>query len=307
MKKHHFAALCAAFMLCVTMTPAFAAENDQEAAVTPPPPTFYPAEVRTSQENGITRLEKVYYLTAHDDPAAIPTGDFEREGRRYTLLDVLKTDMTESDTKDYAEVITLESKTKDLSEIIPVLEPELEVTTEDGYLGTLRPDYTSIQVEAAGYKNKSWTVSANREYPNLSDADVSLLPKSIEDGGRTLTLADVSWQESGEHYNAIATYTGTANSKYATGYNVTVDYTGEVTKTSCDTVVYTAVFSSTEPVTRLTQPAQVEPEVKETIAQPAAVDKRLIVIPLLILVAAGAFYLCRKGYIHLQNKKRGYE
>lgn len=35
-------------------------------------------------------------------------------------------------------------------------------------------------------------------------------------------------------YTATATYTGTATSKYATGYTVTVDYKGEVSKTSCD-------------------------------------------------------------------------
>ena len=72
--------------------------------------------------------------------------------------------------------------------------------------------------------------------------------------GRTLTLADVSWQEAAVdptdgydipiRYTAVASYTGTATSKYATGYTVTADYKGDVTRTSCDTVIYTAVFSS---------------------------------------------------------------
>ena len=47
------------------------------------------------------RLEKVYYLSTRDDPSAIPTGDFDREGRHYTLLDVLKNDLSETDSKDY--------------------------------------------------------------------------------------------------------------------------------------------------------------------------------------------------------------
>lgn len=64
-----------------------------------------------------------------------------------------------------------------MAEIIQLLEPELEITTEDGYTGILVPDYTSIQVEAAGYKTGSRTVSATRTYPNLSNADVSLIPK----------------------------------------------------------------------------------------------------------------------------------
>ena len=192
MKHRIVGILSAALMLLSMSVPALAAA--------PPSPSIYPAEVRASEENGVARLEKVYYLTTRDDPAAIPTEDFDREGRHYTLLDVLKTDMSETDVKDYAEVITLESATKDVGEIIKTLEPELEVVTEDGYNGILKPDYTTITAEAAGYKTSSWTVSASRTYPNLSDADIALLPKSIEDNGRTLTLADVDWQDASTDY-----------------------------------------------------------------------------------------------------------
>ena len=263
MKKKVAFALCAALMLCSMSVVALAAEPMTEAdtvstmisaADTLPGISAYPAEVRASEENGVYRLEKVYYLTAKDDPAAIPTADFEREGRTYTLLDLLKNDQTETDTREHIEVVTLESKTKDMAEILKMLEPKLEVKTEDGYEGVLSLDHTTIQVEAAGYGTSSRTVTAERTYPNLSDADVSLVPKSVNENGRTLTLADVSWQEAAVdptdgydipiRYTAVASYTGTATSKYATGYTVTADYKGDVTRTSCDTVIYTAVFSS---------------------------------------------------------------
>ena len=156
--------------------------------VPPAPSAVYPAEVNAYEENGAYYLEKVYYLSREDDPSTIPTGDFDREGRTYTLLDILKNDQTETDTKEHIEVITRDMDTKDMAEIIQLLEPELEITTEDGYTGILVPDYTSIQVEAAGYKTSSRTVSTTRTYPNLSNADVSLIPKTVEDGGRTLTL-----------------------------------------------------------------------------------------------------------------------
>ena len=247
MKKHHrLLTLASALLLALTALPgtALAVEGTEPAQGTQPPAVLYPAEVRTSEENGIIRLEKVYYLSTRDDPAAIPTGDFDREGRHYTLLDVLKNDLSETDAKDYIEVITLDSSTKDMGEIIKTLEPEREITTEDGYTGILKPDYTKITVEAAGYKTSSWTVSATRTYPNLSDADASLIPKTITDSGRTLTLANVNWQEAGEFYNATASYTGTASGRNVTGYTVTVEYSGEVTKTSRDTIIYTAVFSA---------------------------------------------------------------
>ena len=250
--------------LCSTSGAVLAAESEQDAdpasalisaADMPPSVSAYPAEVRTSEENGVYHLEKVYYLTAKDDPSTIPTADFEREGRTYTLLDMLKNDQTETDTREHIEVVTLESKTKDIAEILKMLEPKLEVKTEDGYEGVLSLDHTTIQVEAVGYGTSSRTVTAERTYPNLSDADVSLVPKSVNENGRTLTLADVSWQEAAVdptdgydipiRYTAVASYTGTATSKYATGYTVTADYKGDVTRTSCDTVIYTAIFSST--------------------------------------------------------------
>ena len=71
------------------------------------------------------------------------------------------------------------------------MDAELEVTTEDGYTGTLHLDHTTVQVTTDGYATKTGSVSATRSYPNLSEADLSLIPKTIEDKGRTLTLADV--------------------------------------------------------------------------------------------------------------------
>ena len=207
--------------------------------------SFYPVSVEeyTYGPFDELRIDKVYELSRSDDPKNIPTEDFDRGGYHYTLLDVVKTDHAETDTKDHIEVITLETDTKDMALIIQQLELSIEVTTEDGYTGTLMPDYPGIKVEAAGYSTSSRTVTATRSYPNLSDADTSLIPRTIQDNGRTLTLADVQWQEAGGFYNATATYSGTASSRYATGYIAPVEYNGEVTKTSCDPVMYTATFA----------------------------------------------------------------
>jgi len=315
LKKRIHALLCAAMVLCSVTGSALAEEVPVavEAAdlagiveqTFPTVPGLYPAEVKINEENGISRLEKVYYLTAADNPAAIPTGDFEREGKCYTLLDLLKNDQTETETKDHIEVITMNSETKDMAEILKQLEPELEISTEDGYTGILKLDHTSIAVEIAGYKTSNRTVSATRTYPNLSDADVSLIPKSVEEGGRTLTLADVDWQSAAAdnvdgydlalRYNAVATYTGTATSKYATGYTVTADYKGEVSRTSCDTIVYTAVFSSMDGGAISEQ------------GNTFVINPMLILVPIGIAAVVVMCILGKKWYTHYQNKKRGYE
>lgn len=324
MKKHHrLFSLASALLLALAALPctALAAEagDTEPAQGAPPPAILYPAEVRTSEENGMIRLEKVYYLSTRDDPSAIPTGDFDREGRHYTLLDVLKNDLSETDAKDYIEVVTLDSSTKDMAEIIKTLEPEREIATEDGYTGILKPDYTKITVEAAGYKNNSWTVSASRTYPNLSDADASLIPKTITDSGRTLTLAGVDWQEAGEFYNAIASYTGTASGRSVTGYTVSVEYSGEVTKTSRDTVIYTAVFSAEnashgethlDPDPTATpeggEPQQTQPPEPAQEGGGSVAGK--IVVTALAGIAALAIigYGGWRGYKFIRDKKRGY-
>lgn len=328
-------------LLAIALLPGTAlaanADDGEPTPDAPPPAAVYPAEVRTSEENGMIRLERIYYLSVKDDPAAIPTEDFDREGRHYTLLDVLKTDLSETDIKDYIEVVTLESETKDMGEIIKALEPELEIVTEDGYTGVLKPDYTNIAVEAAGYRTCSWTVSATRTYPNLSDADNAMIPKSIEDGGRTLTLASVDWQDANTdyvdgtalalRYTAVATYTATATGKSATGYTVTVEYGGEVTKTSVDTIIYTAVFSAentshaethfeqepedtpapTEAPLREAPEAAETPDAAEQNTDEGAAHKTVILVLVLILILLIAAYIGWRAYRYFRDKKRGYK
>ena len=272
--------------------------------------SFYPVSVEEYTYGPLDelRIDKVYQLSRSDDPKDIPTEEFDRGGYHYVLLDVVKTDQAETDAKDYSETITLETDTKDMAVIIQQLEPSMEVTTEDGYTGTLMPDYPGITVEAKGYKTSSRTVTATRSYPNLSDADTSLIPRTVQDGGRTLTLADVQWQEAGGFYNATATYSGTASSKYATGYIATVEYKGEVTRTSCDTVLYTATFASHGEThfENSPQPTQAPAgtEAPDS-ADSAGMNWAVLVIPAALLLGLAGFGGW-KLVNYIKDKKRGY-
>lgn len=269
-----------ALMVCIMICPAFAAES---AAI------LYPENIVEYMEGDRPRLNKIYTLAASDDPALIPSSDFERDGKTYTLLDMTRQDNTQINTRAYIETVTLSSKTKNMEKIIAMLEASMEVATEDGYTGTLTLDTENIKVETAGYGSSSRTITATRSYPNLSDADISLVPKTIEDNGRTLTLTDVQWQEAGGYYHATANYTGTATSRYVTGYTVTATYSGEVTKVNNDTVTYTAIFG-------VVLAEGVEDPAGEPVA-PAASMKWLPVIPVVICLvglAALGLYLTKK-------------
>lgn len=250
--KRILTTLCALAIVMAGSAPALAAEStpDQSASC-------YPISVEeyTAGDLDEPRIEKVYQLSLSDDPSGIPTEDFVRNGRLYYLLDMTRKDEVGVDTQPHTETVTRPSDTNDMEKILQGLEAEMEVTTEDGYTGVLRLDHTSVQVTTDGYATRTQALSASRSYPNLSEADISLIPKSIEDKGKTLTLADVQWtsaeQTDGEggivtRYTAAASYTGSSSYQYATGYTVTANYTGEVAKTNCSVVTYTAIFGSVE-------------------------------------------------------------
>lgn len=295
MKYKVLRSLSACLLLGLCSLPALAA--------TTAPPAVYPTEVRATEQNGVYYLEKIYCLSAADDPGAIPTADFEREGRTYSLQDILKKDLTETETRSHVETVTLNASSDKMDVILKDLEPSLEITTDDGYSGTLTPDYTSIEVEPAGYKTVSKTISTERVYPNLSNADLSLIPKTVTESDRALTLQDVKWQENtavsangspGIRYNATATYTGTVSGQYATGYAVTIDYVGELTRTSCDSIIYTAIFAPCD-----------EPPLEQT-------DQTANALPWPALILLAGLCLTGIGYggwrLHryIRDRKRGY-
>jgi hypothetical protein len=245
--KRILTTLCAIALMISGSAAAQAAETVSNSS-------YYPVSVEEyTYGEDEPRINKTYQLSVSDDPSLIPTEDFERNGRHYSLLDMTRKDEVGVDTQTHTETVTQASDTNDLETILQRLDAEMEVTTEDGYTGILRLDHTSVQVTTDGYTTKTKTLSASRSYPNLSEADVSLLPKSIEDNGKTLTLGDVKWSESTEidgegnpviRYTASASYTGTTSSRYATGYTVSANYVGEVSKADCSVVTYTAIFGS---------------------------------------------------------------
>jgi len=119
------------------------------------------------------RINKVYQLSLSDDPSGIPTGDFDRNGRHYFLLDLIRQDEVGVDTQPHTETITMDSDTGELAVILQRLDGEKEVTTEDGHTGTLRLDHTSVKVEVKGYQTRTRNLSATRTYPSLSDVNHS--------------------------------------------------------------------------------------------------------------------------------------
>lgn len=212
----------------------------------------YPTEVHHYERNHKRVIEQIYELNPDQEPSAEVKQDFAQDGYFYTLESITtNTDFT-VDKQEYRETFTVESKSKNIGDIMPLLAKTKVVTTADGYNGTLNLDESSIKVEAKGYKTNSKTVQASRTYPNLLNADLAYIPKSITENGTELELADVNWQRDmtynpddyaiGERYLAEAVYQGTKRYSYVTGYTVTAEYNGEVAKETAQKDVYTLTF-----------------------------------------------------------------
>lgn len=153
--------------------------------------------------------------------------------------------------------------------------------------------FTSTGVTATQNEDGNITVvdllNNKEDYPNLASQDTANIPKTIEDNGRTLTLQNISWQTDntantdgyamGDRFTAVATYTGSATSSYVTGYTVTADYSGTVSRIALNKTRYVAIFEGTaiEPLAPL----------PDSESSPVQFNWAYILVPLGVVFAAG--------------------
>lgn len=215
-----------------------------------PKEVCYPTSIDVRDEGA--EIRKIYDLSPDADPAGIPRTDFEHAGFYYTFVDLLKQELPEYEERSHTESVTLNSKSKDMESVLALLPEQKEFVTDDGLAGILSLELDTVQIETAGYGKSTKQVSVTRNYPNQVSQDTENIPKTIDDGGKTLTLADIKWQTDNtanvngyamsDRYTAVATYTGTATSTYVKGYTVTAEYTGTVSRIALNRVRYVAIF-----------------------------------------------------------------
>ena len=281
MKKAIASFTASLLLLTALALPVGAAATDLAA-----PGALLPVDIVLNQE--AREIRKVYDLPPSTDPSTLPRDPFDRDGCRYDCTDILREVIIGSETQPLTQTETVESEKKDMETLLALLPQEKEVTTEEGFSGTLRLDLDSIKTEPSGYGSKTSPVTASRSYPNLSDADTKYLPKTIEEGGRTLVLQDVQWRtdntynaddyEIGDRFTAVCTYGGTKTSSYVKGYTTTADYTGEVYRTGVTVIRYTVIYTG----------VPIEPPTPEPVEAPKVDVGRLAIIGTLVGLAAMA-------------------
>ena len=278
--KHTLIPSLLALALAASLAPsALAAES--------PPTVCYPTSVTRSEDG--TEIRKVYDLSPEEDPAGISRSDFEQEGFYYTLTDLLRQEAPEYEERYHTETVALDSKSKDMESVLALLPAQREFTTDDGLTGVLSLKLDTVNVEVSGYGSSTQAVSATRSYPNLSGQDTSYIPKEITDNGRTLVLASIDWRidntanEDGyavaDRSTAIATYTGTATSSYITGYTVTAEYSGTVSRIALNKVRYVAIFEGVSLAPAIEEP-EPDPEPTTDMDEQETAEPAIMLFPL---------------------------
>ena len=248
----------------------------------------------------------MYDLGPEDDPGGIPRSDFEQDGYHYTLTDLLKQELPANESRQHTETVSVNSKSKDMGAVLALLPQTKEFITEDGLSGVLTLKLDTVKVEAAGYGSSTKTVTATRTYPGLADQDTQYIPKTIQDGGNSMTLQAVDWQTEGDgHFTAMASYSGSATSSYVKGYTVTADYAGTVSRINLNKIRYVAIFEGTvlDPApgenTGDISDSSAPPDQTDSTGQEAQTGEKNSILPVVAVVAAvllggGAFYFIKR-------------
>ncbi|MDR0862088.1 MAG: hypothetical protein LBN30_04875 [Oscillospiraceae bacterium] len=226
---------------------------------------FIPDSEVAENRDGRQQIVRTYSLAPEENPDALISEPFAREGFAYTFASITKSEQQFSDKKLQSETVTVNTAKGELGAVLEVLAPTLAYDG-GGYSGTLALDHTSIVTEVTGYTTVHYTVTDTKTYDNLDRNDPSYVPQTTVKDGRTLTLADISWSAQGSGladdalvptlYMAVATYSGNASSKTADGYVTTATYSGEISASGVKAILYTVTYLG-EPI--LAAVAEVKP------------------------------------------------
>lgn len=246
------------FTLALCLILAFGLMAGTTAFAAEAPVTVVPDSQIAQEINGKQVLTRVFRVKESVSPQTLIVDKLTVDGYNYTFASITQDVEGSTDEKTVQVKVQQVSQSESLADSIKLFDAEL-LYDEDGYTGSLHIDPKSIITVVSATEQKGGTVkkSATKTY-TLDTNDPALVPETITEGGRTLQLTNLSWQE-GEYLpdSSIPTYyTATATYQYSqtsykdvpTEYTTTATYTGTASKAGENTYTYTLTYTGT-PVT----------------------------------------------------------
>ena len=243
MRKRIKMALCLCLALCLASgcVPALAAGH------------IVPDSQVAQEINGKMTLTQVFRVDESVDPDSLIVDKMTVDGYNYTFTSITQDVEKVTDKKNVQVNVEQVSDKADLADSIRLFDAEIPYD-EDGYTGLLHIDPKSITTVVSSTERKGGTTkkSATKTY-DLETNDPTLVPQTIEEGGKTMKLASLSWQEkgylpdssipTGYTATAIYEYTQTSYRNVPTGYTTTATYVGEVSKEDENIYIYNLTYT----------------------------------------------------------------
>lgn len=239
-----------ALMLCL----AIALVVPVMAATTP----IVPVSQVAQEVNGKQTLTRIYQVGEEVDPNTLIEEKVTSDGFNYTFTGITQSVENKADEKTVYVKVSKSSATDSLADSIKLFDAEVPYD-EDGYTGFLHLDPKSIVTQVTATEQKGGTVNktATKTY-TLDYNDPTLVPETIEEGGRTLKLKNLTWTEGAyledtsvpSYYVATATYgySYTSYKDVPSEYTTEATYTGTVSKPGENIYTYTLTYTGV-PVT----------------------------------------------------------
>ena len=205
-------------------------------------------------ENDNHYITKVYEVSEEND-SLFKTGIINKieEGNSTYQLESIETKGGNLIlTKNETQIKIVETNTEDQAEILKQLPEKIEYKEDNGYVGELEIDKTTItttKVSGGTYK-KFYTVSEDVSFSNYGANDLYDIPKTKYKNGVNMKLLNVDWKVqvteyvagsqvpltySGvAHYSGVGTRTVESEAKYSTS----VEYKGEIKKEEIQPITY---------------------------------------------------------------------
>ena len=169
----------------------------------------------------------------------------------YKLKNVDRVDNFKTLTKEQEIVEERVTNTNNLEKVISLFN-ETKDFEEDGYVGILVRDNSTLKVQIKDSYQEEYKVYLQKSYDNVSSNELNDIPKEIKENGTTYYLVNPVWNiaetemvannEVPVRYNGTMYYEGIKTKTIITSYLATVKYSGTLEKQVPDTTTFTAQY-----------------------------------------------------------------
>lgn len=173
----------------------------------------------------------------------------------YQLKNIDRVDNFKTLTKEQEILEQRVTNTNNLEKVMSLFN-ETKDFEEDGYVGNLKRDNSTLKVQIKDSYQEEYKVYLQKSYDNVPSNELNDIPKEIKENGTIYYLVNPVWNiaetemisnnEVPVKHNGTMYYEGVKTKTIITSYLATVKYTGTLEKQVPDTTTFIAEYEEVE-------------------------------------------------------------